>query len=201
MTAPITGLILAGGRAMRMGGCDKGLIPLAGHPLAAHALARLRSQVHRVWINANRNQARYAALGAAQVLSDSLDGFQGPLAGMLAGLEALSSDDWLITIPCDSPLLPDVYVERMWQAVQTEHTNIAVASYEQRLEPVFVLMSARLAPHLRQHLEQGERKIDQWLMQHSLSTVEFDDHPEMFHNLNTLEELTALECDWRSGQF
>src|SRR5690606_37051954 len=99
----VSGVILAGGRATRMGGDDKGWVPLAGTPLIQHVLTRLRPQVDEVLINANRSQARYRQL--APVIGDAQADFQGPLAGMLAGLTA-ARHDWVLFVPCDGPALP-----------------------------------------------------------------------------------------------
>ncbi|WP_087722598.1 molybdenum cofactor guanylyltransferase MobA [Pandoraea sp. PE-S2T-3] len=111
----ITGLILAGGRGQRMGGRDKGLQLFDGQPLAAHVLARLQPQVGTLLISANRNHAAYAALGA-DVVSDETQDFAGPLAGMLAGLRAAKTE-YVLTAPCDSPLLPDDLAARLAAAL------------------------------------------------------------------------------------
>lgn len=113
--AQITGLILAGGRGQRMGGRDKGLQPFQGEPLAAHVLRRLQPQVGRVLISANRHADAYAALGAP-VIGDTLADFPGPLAGMLAGLQAIETD-YLLTVPCDSPYLADDLAVRLADAL------------------------------------------------------------------------------------
>ncbi|HXH02708.1 MAG TPA: molybdenum cofactor guanylyltransferase MobA [Candidatus Competibacteraceae bacterium] len=187
----ITGVILAGGRAERMGGQDKGLLVLAGRPLAAHALERLRPQVGQVLINANRNRDAYAALGA-EVVADSLGGFQGPLAGMLTALERLDGG-YIATVPCDSPLLAADYVARMWTARAEQGAALAVARCGGWLQPVFALLERALAADLRAALLAGERKIDRWFACHPMVLVDFDDHPEMFRNINTPQELAELE--------
>ncbi|WP_428608182.1 molybdenum cofactor guanylyltransferase MobA, partial [Sedimenticola sp.] len=107
----ITAVILAGGMARRMGGQDKGLIDLDGRPLIAHVLERIQPQVAQVVINANRNLEQYAAFGHP-VISDTLSDFQGPLAGFLAVMQQIDSD-FIVTLPCDGPCLPDNLVERL----------------------------------------------------------------------------------------
>ena len=185
----VTGLLLAGGRATRMGGRDKGLIDLAGRPLAAHVLAALVPQVDRLLINANRHEDEYTALGAP-VVRDPLEGFLGPLAGVLAGLEAASTP-LLATLPCDSPFIPADMVDRMWSALDRAGAGIAVAHDGERRQPVFMLLRTDLAPDLRAWLEQGGRKIDAWYEGHTIADADFSDVPETFININTPDERDA----------
>ena len=116
----ITGLILAGGRARRMGGEDKGLIPLAGRPLIAWVIAALAPQVGRILISANRNQAAYAAFGHPVIGDEAggteLTGFQGPLAGIAAAMTRMETP-WLLTLPCDAPLAPADLASRLAAAL------------------------------------------------------------------------------------
>lgn len=187
----VTGILLAGGRARRMGGTDKGLIELAGQPLAAHALARLAPQVGRVVINANRNREAYARLGA-EVVPDSLEGYLGPLAGLLAGMEAATTP-WVVTAPCDSPFVPTDLVARLEAA--RGGAEIVVAHDGERRQPVFLLASTGLAPDLRAWLGGGGRKIDQWFARHGPADADFRDLPEAFRNINTPEERAAVEAE------
>lgn len=187
----IVGVILAGGRARRMGGRDKGLLTLAGQPLAAYAVRSLRPQVGEIIINANRNISDYEALGY-RVVSDCIDDFCGPLAGMLSAMNATDAD-YLLTVPCDSPLLPADYAHRMFAALAGEEAELGVAHDGDRLQPVFALLSIQLLPSLRDYLERGERKIDRWFARHRMALTDFSDNPQMFRNINTPEELTILE--------
>src|SRR2546423_15039216 len=107
----ISGVILAGGLGRRMGGVDKGLQPLHGRAMVKHVLARLAPQVDEIVINANQNLERYAAFGH-RVVSDCISGFAGPLAGLHAGLGAISHP-LAVTVPCDSPFLPSDLVTRL----------------------------------------------------------------------------------------
>lgn len=188
----ITGVILAGGRAERMGGRDKGLLPLAGEPMVGHVLRVLRPQVGEILINANRHQADYRRLGWP-VISDPVGEFFGPLAGMLAALEAAESP-LVLTAPCDSPLLPMDYATRMRAALEHANADLAVAASD-RWQPVFALLRRSLAESLRTTLLGGERKIDRWFASHRVAVVDFQDHPQMFRNINTPEELQALETE------
>lgn len=189
----LAAVVLAGGRATRMGGRDKGLLPLAGRPLAAHLLERLRPQVGELLINANRHREDYLALGCP-VVADSLAGFQGPLAGMLAALDSVRAG-LLLTAPCDSPLLPPDYARRMYTTLQRSGAELAVARDAARAQPVFLLLRRELAGSLRAFLQAGERKIDRWFAGHHTVEVEFSDRAEMFRNVNTPAELAALEAE------
>lgn len=189
--ADVTGVLLAGGRARRMNGRDKGLIELAGRALAAHALDRLRPQVAGVLLNANRNQSDYAALGVA-VVPDSIEGYLGPLAGLLAGMEAASTA-LVVTAPCDSPFIPEDLVARLVRAREAAGSELAVAHDGERQQPVFLLAPVSLADDLRRWLESGGRKIDAWFAEHRVADVRFDDRPDAFININTEEERVAVE--------
>jgi len=195
----ITGLVLAGGRGLRMGGVDKGMQTLRGRPLAAHVLARLAPQAAALAISANRNRDAYAALGApwhATVLADSLPDFPGPLAGLLAGLQAASTE-WLLAAPCDSPYLPEDLAATLGQAAAEQRADIATvlapdASGEMSLHPVFVLLRTSLAADLAAFLGAGERKVRAWYARHSTVEVPFADG-RAFYNINSLQELADLE--------
>lgn len=186
----VTGLVLAGGRARRMGGIDKGLAELAGRPLIEWVLEVLAPQTQTVIINANRSQATYSEYGC-KVIADRTTGFCGPLAGIAAGLAA-SDTDYLVTCPCDSPLLPADLVERLYRRLQKDRTELAVAHNGERLQPVFALLSRNLTASLEAYLDAGGRKIDRWYEQHPMSVVDFSDCPEAFMNINTPDDVAAL---------
>ena len=188
----ITGLLLAGGRARRMGGEDKGLLPLAGLPLAAWALKSLSVQVDHLLISANRNHQRYRELGA-EVISDTLGDFSGPLAGFAAGLGQIRTP-WLVTVPCDSPLVVLDYVSRLWAAIEPGGIDAVVAHDGNRLQPVFSLLRRGVLGDLEAFLDLGERKIDLWLERLSWRIVDFSDAPDMFLNVNTPEDLARVEA-------
>ena len=198
----ITGLILAGGRGLRMGGVDKGLQKFRGLPLAQQTLMRLQKQslpLHTVLINANRNHAAYASLGLP-VCPDRLDDFAGPLAGFLTGLERCETP-LLLTVPCDTPLFPLDLAERMKQAMDEQDANLAMAAAPEangmvRPQPVFCLLRIELLDSLLAFTQGGGRKIDAWTGLHRCAIVPFDlahDSPHAFANANTLAELQQLE--------
>ena len=199
----ITGLILAGGRGSRMGGIDKGLQNFRGLPLALQTLMRLQVQsmpLQEVLINANRNLSAYESLGVP-VWPDSIDGFAGPLAGFLTGLERCETP-LLLTVPCDTPLFPLDLVERLVQAMDTQDADMAMAAAPEddgavRPQPVFCLLKIELLESLVKFTQGGGRKIDAWTSQHRCAIVPFDlpgDSPQAFANANTLAELQQLEA-------
>ncbi|MCB1775122.1 MAG: molybdenum cofactor guanylyltransferase [Gammaproteobacteria bacterium] len=182
----ITALVLAGGKGRRMGGRDKGLLPYGDRLLVGHILEGVAPQVAGVLINANRHVDDYARFGHP-VVADPIDGFQGPLAGFLAGLERTTTD-YVLTLPCDGPhIVPDL-VERLASAVNEAGADIAVAHDGERLQPVYALMHRDVLPSLRQALAAGERKIDRWYPLNTWVTADFSDCPQQFSNFNTPEE-------------
>ena len=189
-TFPVSAVILAGGRATRMGGEDKGWVALAGRPLIDHVLERLRPQVDEVLINANRSQTRYQAL--APVISDDNNDYLGPLAGMQAGLAA-AHHDWVLFVPCDGPALPHDLMSR-FRAALTPDTELVVAHDGDWLQPVVTLLHKSLLPSLTLALAEGERKIDIWFARHRMAVVNFADQPDAFINLNSPAELAAYEA-------
>jgi molybdenum cofactor guanylyltransferase len=195
----ITGLILAGGRGTRMGGADKGLQNFRGMPLALHTLMRLAPQVGELMVNANRNLSAYESFGVP-VWPDGIADYAGPLAGFLTGLERCETD-YLVTVPCDTPLFPQDLVERLAQALEREDAEIAMAAAREedgavRSQPVFSLVPRELMESLVRFTQGGGRKIDAWTGQHRTVVVPFDragDDPSAFFNANTLAELHRLE--------
>jgi len=193
--AEITGLILAGGRAQRMGGIDKGLVPFMGKPLIEHAITRLTPQAGTILINANRNQDRYAQYGHA-VIADQHPDFAGPLAGFAAGLEHCNTE-YLLSVPCDSPVFPLDLSEQMLETMINTQSDLVYASSEDPsgviwTQPVFCLMRRSVQQSLQDFLGQKGRKIDRWFETLRSSTVVFADEAA-FANTNTPEELQTLE--------
>jgi molybdopterin-guanine dinucleotide biosynthesis protein A len=188
----ITGLVLAGGLGRRMGGEDKGLVPLAGRPMVAHVLDALRPQVGTVVVNANRNQERYAAFGHP-VIADAVDGYLGPLAGVLTALQHCTTE-FLVTAPCDTPLIAPDLVARLYAACTAAGADLAVASDGRRQQPVFLLLRASLAPSLEAYLAGGGRKIDVWFGQLRIAVADFGDEPDTFVNVNDPDERQRVEA-------
>lgn len=195
----ITGLILAGGRGTRMGGLDKGLQPLRGEPLALHVARRLAPQVDKLLVSANRHLDAYAALGEpfdAHVVADATDDFHGPLAGMLAGLQAARTE-FVLCVPCDTPNLPLDLATRLTRALEAARADIATvvtrdSTGRATLHPVFALLRTALAGDLAAALARGERKVRAWYARHMNVEVVFPDE-HAFYNANSLQELAELE--------
>lgn len=183
----ITGVLLAGGQGSRMGGVDKGLVELAGRPMAAHALERLAPQVDELLINANQNLDTWAAFGYP-VFGDDVGGFAGPLAGLHAAL-VRARHPLVATAPCDSPFLPADLVARLAAALHAAGADLAVAKTFDQAHPVFCLCRRELAGHLGDFLAAGGRKIDRWYGSLKVVEVAFDDQEAAFRNINTRAEL------------
>jgi molybdenum cofactor guanylyltransferase len=175
-----------------MGGEDKGLLRVAGRPMVEHVLRALRPQVSDLLINANRNLERYREFGVT-VVSDFIEGYCGPLAGMASAMK-VARTAYVLTAPCDSPFLSEDLAARLHRGLVRDGARIAVADSGERLEPVFALLDRTLLPSLLAYLAAGERKIDRWYAQHPMTRVDFSDEPGMFSNLNTPEELAAAEA-------
>ncbi len=193
MTITISAVILAGGKARRMGGQDKGLQILGKQSLIEHVIHRLQPQIHDISINANRNQTEYAKFGFP-VFSDERPDFQGPLSGMLTALEKTKSDFILFT-PCDTPFFPTNLLDKLQSAVKNDRTLIAYACDEEREHPVFCLMSVQLKEKLRHYLASGERRLLQFMNENGGISVKFTKEEGNFENFNTLDDLNSYSSD------
>jgi molybdopterin-guanine dinucleotide biosynthesis protein A len=197
----VTGVVLAGGLSRRMGGGDKGLLELGGRPMLNHVVCRLRPQVGAMVVNANGDPKRFASLGLP-VVPDTIDGFVGPLAGVLAGMLWSAANTpaarWVVTAAGDAPLLPSDLVERLIQAVESRPDAIALAQSNGELHPVIGLWPVALADDLEAQLRNGVRKVLHWTKRHGTASVPFpparvcglDIDP--FFNANTPQELDQL---------
>lgn len=174
-----------------MGGMDKGLIDLNGKPLIEHIITALQTQVGNIIINANRNLERYGEFGLP-VIPDMLGEYFGPLAGMASGMQA-SDTPCILTVPCDSPFVPETMAETLLQALEDSSADISVAHDGERLQPVFALLRCELLPGLLSYLKAGGRKIDSWYEQQRMATADFSAWPDTFLNLNTPEDKQELE--------
>lgn len=189
---PISAIILAGGRASRMHGIDKGLVPLQNTPLVQHVIKRISPQVDEIFINANREIAQYKTFGYP-VLQDEISEFPGPLAGLSLGLN-YSMHDYVLAVPCDSPLLPLDLAQRLLSQLIKNHAEIAVASSNGSVHPVFCLCKKSVLPSLSHYLAHGERRVSAWQKSQRYIEVAFNDDDKAFMNLNTLEDVAALEA-------
>ena len=190
---PVTGIVLAGGQGRRMGNVDKGLQLLDGRPLVGWVLNRLVPQVDEVLINANRNRDVYATFGH-RVIEDRIGGFAGPLAGLHIGLSE-ARHALIISVPCDTPFLPEDLVARLLAPLKDENVDLSVAKTGMQPHPVICLTRKRLLPHLAAFLDNGGRKVDAWYSTLNIAQVAFDYQPRAFSNINTPEQLHAIERD------
>jgi molybdopterin-guanine dinucleotide biosynthesis protein A len=197
----IAGVILAGGLARRMGGGDKALLLLGGEPLLARVIARLRPQVEEIVLNANGDPARFARFGLP-VVPDTVKGFAGPLAGVLAGMRwaAARGHTHVASAAGDTPFFPADLVARLAEAAGTGGQPIAMAATndpERGLSehPTFALWPVDLADDLEQALIHGQmRKIIVWSSRHGCARAVFDEDGGFpFFNVNTPEDMVAAE--------
>lgn len=187
----ITGIMLAGGQGQRLGGADKGLLLLAGKPLATHVAAVITAQVSRVIISANRNLDQYSALGYT-VIEDERGPFLGPLAGIAAALAAVTTELALV-VPCDTPFLPQDLCSRLYTALQQQQAEIAIAHDGQQLQPLCVLLRRKLLDSLNTELAAGHLKVQRWMVGQRHCVVDFSDQANAFININSATELTEAE--------
>lgn len=187
----ITGVILAGGQGKRLGGVDKGLVPLHGKPLIEHVIAALQPQVGSLLISANRNRETYAAYGFP-VIADVIGDYDGPLAGMLSAMRAAGTP-YILTAPCDAPRLPADLAQRLCAALARANADAAVAASGGQMQPVFALLSTRLADELQKFIEAGGRGVGEWMRRQPAAVSDFPGGAGVFMNINTPEELRNLE--------
>ncbi|MCI5038324.1 MAG: molybdenum cofactor guanylyltransferase MobA [Donghicola eburneus] len=196
MTKP-PAVILAGGKATRMGGGDKGLRTIGGKPLLDHVLDRMRAQSGPIALNANGDAARFADYGLP-VLPDTLPDHPGPLAGVLAGLDwaAAQGNDAIVTAAADTPFFPADLVERLQQAAGPSGLALAATREGEKIwrQPTFGLWPVALRDDLRDALQNGLRKIVMWTDQHDAGLALFDTDPvDPFFNVNTPDDITEAE--------
>jgi molybdopterin-guanine dinucleotide biosynthesis protein A len=191
-------VLLAGGLARRMGGGDKCLRPLGGRTILDHVIERLRPQARQLVINANGDPARFAGFGLP-VAADAVDGFPGPLAGVLTGMEwarahAPGIAD-IVTMPTDTPFPPRDLAARLIAARAAAGADLACAASGGQAHPVIGLWPVRLADDLRRALVEDDiRKVDVWTARHRLAVAEFAAAPvDPFFNANRPEDLAEAE--------
>jgi molybdenum cofactor guanylyltransferase len=199
----VTGVVLAGGQSRRMGGGDKGMLELAGKPMLAHVLERLAPQVGRTVINVNGDPARFAQFGLP-VVADTVSGFAGPLAGVLAGMRwsaaSAPAAGWIVTAAGDAPLVPADLVPRLVGAVAGRPNAIALARSGGEMHPVIGLWPVALAADLENQLRAGVRKVLAWTDRHGTVAVDFsmlhigDRDVDPFFNANTPQDLDELRA-------
>lgn len=197
MSLGVTAIVLAGGRGQRMGEADKGLVLLQGKPLVSWVLERIAPQVDEVLISANRNLERYRELGYA-VLPDEMPDFPGPLAGLHRAMAEASHPLWL-SVPCDTPFLPENLVPRLYADLLSEKAELAVAAVEGQLQPAICLGYTHLRAGLGEFLARGGRRVGEWQSGLSRTVVTFDS-PQSFRNINTQTDITEAESTQFNGK-
>lgn len=191
--ARVGAVVLAGGLARRMGGQDKGLVELGNRPMASWVVEAIRSHVHQVVINANRNHGAYSAMNC-EVVADRHGGHIGPLAGLSAAIHQLDTD-YVFMCPCDSPFIDASLVGLLGQACLENNSDVAVAHDGERMQPVFCLVHKRTLASLDDYLESGERKIDLWYATQKTVEVDCAAYAGSFRNINTEDERIAAESE------
>lgn len=197
------GLILAGGLSTRMGR-DKTQAMLGGKTMIDHVIARLSPQVLTIGINA---PADYPAQEGIAIVPDALAGHQGPLAGILAGMRhaagMASEVSHIVTVPGDSPFIPENLVARLLNA-RASREAIVVASSEDNIHPVVALWPVQLGDDLAAWLvDPGNRRVRAFIARHTNTTVAFPPlrlgahHIDPFFNVNRPEDLAEAE-QWLS---
>jgi len=182
----ISVVILAGGRASRMGGIDKGLVEFDGLPLIAHVHEIAKGNVNHVLISANRNTEQYSIYG--KVIVDDLKDFQGPLAGISKALKVCSTD-YLLVLPCDSPLVDAELIDGLINKMGQKNADICVAHDGSIMHATFAMMKTNLSSSLEHFLDEGGRKMAHWYRQQNLERVDVSDRLEVLTNLNKPEDL------------
>lgn len=194
----IAGVLLAGGLSRRMGGGDKSLRTLGGRSILERIVATVRPQVGPLVLNANGDPARFAAFGLP-VAADVVEGFAGPLAGVLTGMEWARANApscrWLASFATDAPFIPGDLVARLVAAVEREGADLACARSDGQEHPVFGLWRVDLADDLRRAMvEEDMRKVDAWTARYRLAVADFTTDPvDPFFNTNRPDDLAEAE--------
>ena len=197
-STPIVGVLLAGGLSRRMGGGDKNLLQLGGQTILSRTLERVKPQVETLILNANGDAERFSEYGLP-VVEDVIDGFAGPLAGILTGLEWASEHlpecQWVATFATDAPFVPVDLVDKLLQAIEAEGAEMACAISNDRTHPPFALWPVRLKDELRKAMIDEEmRKIDLWTARYKIVHVPFEGQGiDPFFNINKPDHLSEAE--------
>jgi molybdenum cofactor guanylyltransferase len=189
----IAGVILAGGRATRMNGRDKGFVWFKSKPMVEHVVNAVKSEVDKLYINANRNQYDYTMYG--NVFSDDVEGFQGPLAGILSACKNIDAI-YILVVPCDGPYVSPEVITRLKEAMLSSNADICVAHDGEKMQPTYAIIRTSLKKDLEDYLRTGQRKLGAWYKQNNLVEVPMYDIRESFINLNSPEDLTREETDY-----
>jgi len=187
----ITYLILAGGKGQRMQGADKGLMLWQGKPMVEHVINQLNAPANKIIISANRNLKKYENY-ANRVISDEINGytenFQGPLAGILSAMH-ICVTPYLLCLPCDSPTPPDNLLTNLWQCLQEQNKQSALCHDGEHLQPLFSLLSCQHKPLLDTFLQQGRRKVHDFISLINPAICDFSSQKSRFNNFNRPDDM------------
>lgn len=186
----ITGVVLAGGKARRMQGRDKAWVRFEGAPLIEYMLASLKDEVAEVFINTPLSTPEYRGLGC-RLIADPTPEFEGPLMGILAAMRAAATP-WILVLPCDMPLVKSTHLRRVI-AKASEGKDLIVAHDGSRIHPLVMCVRTQLAQDLEQFLNEGGRRVEEWIRRQSFSVVDFSDDPRAMANLNSIADLIKME--------
>jgi len=187
---PVYAVVLAGGKARRMHGKDKGLLHVNGRKLIDYTIENISPQVDHVFISANRHIPQYQTLGYP-VLLDSFGDYAGPLAGILSALENIHEDALLLVVPCDMPALPVDLVALLKQQLYAEGADICCIRQQHRIQPLLSIMHSRVHEHLKSYLQSGRYKVQEWLQALHFSTVPLENMHLL--NINSADELSKFK--------
>jgi len=186
----LTVVILAGGRGSRLGDQDKGLLEWQGKRFIEHILNNVKQVTNNIVINANRNVETYQEYGHP-VISDDIEDYAGPLAGMLSALRSVKTP-YIITLPCDAPLTTVALIEQFCDTHEKEQQKLYVASTDDGLQPVYAMIHTLLADNLAQYLADGHRKTQSWFKENDALSIHFDQQVTSFLNINTEAEYQSF---------
>ncbi len=183
----ISGVILAGGLARRMGGIEKALVEFRGETLLSHVIKRVQPQVKTLYLNVNKKLEQYQKFNLS-ILEDEKKGFLGPLAGILTAFNKIETH-YLLVVPCDAPFVSLNLAETLFKEMQYQNALGAVVHDGERLQPTFLLLHKQLRNDLEIYLNNGQRSIELWLERHLIAKVDFSSQLDDFISFNTFEEL------------
>ena len=183
----ISGVILAGGLARRMGGIEKALVEFRGETLLSHVIKRVQPQVKTLYLNVNKKLEQYQEFNLP-ILEDEKKGFLGPLAGILTAFNKIETH-YLLVVPCDAPFVSLNLTETLFKEMKYQNALGAVVHDGERLQPTFLLLHKQLRNDLEIYLNNGQRSIELWLERHLIAKVDFSSQTNDFISFNTFEEL------------
>lgn len=185
----ITAVILAGGQGMRMNRQDKGLISFKGKPMVSHIISVVKNEVGQLLISANRNIEKYQQYGT--VITDDLNDFQGPLAGITKALLVVKTP-YLLVMPCDTPYISQSVIHRLITTISNSNADLCVASDGTRIHPTIAIIKTELKDNVSNFFDSGDRKLGLWVQQNNFVKADFSDCPEVLANLNTPEDFNFI---------